>query len=263
MEAQINDLREKYRPKKFADFVGNQRNIRYLKNTITKGKFPNGIIFHGAPGSGKTSLAHLYGKALSCLNFEEDICGNCENCIQAEKHFPHTAAISGIHVYDCTRIDEKRLEEIILHNLTYSTNKIKLAHIFDEFHRIRDRGQDKFLKLLESKPRILFIFCLIDVSSVEEAFKQRVTILKTLPPEMDEIVPWLQKICGLEGIVVEDIGALRQLAKEADRLPRECLGALEKTSCLDEPLTIDLVKEIFGDKKSVKDDPPAFEIIKR
>jgi DNA polymerase-3 subunit gamma/tau len=262
MTANINDLREKYRPKKFADFVGNQRNIRYLKNTIAKGTFPNGIIFHGPPGSGKTSLAYLYGKSLSCLNFEEDICGNCENCIQAEKHFPHTAAISGIHAYDCTRIDEKRLEEIISHNLMYATDRIKNPHIFDEFHRIRDRGQDKFLKLLESKPAILFIFCLIDISSVEEAFKQRVTILKTLPPEMGEIVPWLQKICNLEGIIVEDIDTLQKLAEQAHRLPRECLGALEKISCLDEPLTIDLVKEIFADKKSVKDDPPAHEIIK-
>jgi DNA polymerase-3 subunit gamma/tau len=76
-----SDFRMKYRPKKFSEVIGNKSIIQILKNIVTSHRIPNGILFHGPSGTGKSSLAYVFVKALNCLDFEEDVCGNCENCL--------------------------------------------------------------------------------------------------------------------------------------------------------------------------------------
>jgi DNA polymerase III gamma/tau subunit len=106
---------------------------------------------------------------------------------------------------------------------------------------------------LERQEDLLAIFCVIDLKKVTEAFRQRVTVLKTNPPEIDELIPWLQNICDLEGIIIKDKNALRQVASSANQLPRECLSLLEKVLFLKEPLTTILVKELAQDNQESYD----------
>jgi len=114
---------------------------------------------------------------------------------------------------------------------------------------------------LETKPYLLFIFCLIDISLIEEALRQRLTVLKTSLPEMEEILAWLEHICSIEGIVVKDKEALEHLAKEADLIPRECIGTLQTILDLREPITVELIRELSRDKVSVKGEEPGYRII--
>jgi DNA polymerase-3 subunit gamma/tau len=250
------DLCEKYRPTKFCEILGNKSASQYLRNSCLTRRIANGIILHGDKGTGKNTLAHVYSKSLTCENFQGEPCGECKSCKSLEANYPDGSALSGVFLFDCTEIDEKRLNEIINKCLGFhSLNKIeKNIFIFDEFHRIRDRCQDKFLNPLIKSRHDLFIFCLIDLSQVESALQQRVIKFKTEPPTIEEIIPWLRRICDIEGITVKDEDALVYLVKEADRFPRECLKLLETFAVYGEPLTVNLVKRIFKHRRSIRND---------
>jgi hypothetical protein len=138
----------------------------------------------------------------------------------------------------------------------------KNIHVFDEFQRAQPQFQEKFLTEMETNPDLLLIFSLIDISRVEDAFQQRVTVLKTTRPDPDELVSWLDRICFREKIIVKDSEALRHLAICANLLPRECLRLLQTISYMNNSLTLDLVQEASQDDQTILDElqePIAFD----
>jgi len=250
----LTDLREKYRPRKRSDFVGIQRPIKQVTNMAKSGIVPNGMAFIGLPGTGKTSLAYWTAKALHCEHFTDDVCGSCKSCVAKEKHFP--GGSMDFYVYDSANLSEKTLDDILRYDLFYlSSNRIgKRIYFFDETQRFSYRAQDKFLKPLENVRTALFMFCLIDPLKLEDAFRQRVMVIKTSPPELSEVVPWLAKKCELAGITVKEKEALFYLAECTKRIPRECLSLLQIILNYEEPLTLALAKvvgqSVFNDEKS-------------
>ena len=251
------DFRLKYRPKRFNEVIGNKLTIRVLKNIVITGRIPSAALFHGPPGTGKSTLSYVFPKALSCLNFEDDVCDECENCLAMDKYFPKGAWWL-VDIHDCTRINVTHLDDLIRRhfNVFPQTRIGKNIHVFDEFQRAQPQFQEKFLTELETNPDLLLIFSLIDISRVEEAFQQRVTALKTTRPELDELVSWLHDICSLENISVTDTEALRHLAITANLLPRECLRLLQTISYMSNSLTLSLVQEVFQDDPSTFDELP-------
>jgi len=251
------NFREKYRPKFFSEVIGSKnKNVAKILiniiNIIKSGQIPpaTGVLFHGPPGSGKTTLSLLLIKGLLCLNFLEDACGKCMGCLAFERNISAPIEYS---YHDCTQITGKEVDRIIESLKTPVFTKLKFnTHFFDEFNRAREPVQEKFLTPLERMKDILLIFSLIDLKDVSEAFRQRVITLKTYPPDIDELLPWIQRICELEGITVVGNNALRSLAETAGQLPRECLGFLEKVYYRGEPLTTSLMKEL---KRDIEPDP--------
>lgn len=245
------DLRGKYRPKRFSEFVGNKKAIKVVKGIIKSGRAPMGILFHGPPGSGKTSLAYVFVKGLYCENFTDDVCDECHNCKSFNMYNDIYSPLLKYSHHDCTKINLKNLGFDYLGD---TSNKLHRAiHIFDEFHRAKEPIQEFLLSSLEHNKSFFLIFCSIGVDKIKEAFGQRVMMLPIQPPEYDEIIPWLKRICELEGLAIKDAGALKQVGVSANRLPRECLSLLEKIKFLDEPLTTTNVKEAAQDKQESHD----------
>lgn len=243
------DLRDKYRPRSFSEFVGNKRTIRIVIDSVKSRRIPNGIIFHGPPGTGKTSLELVVVKALNCQNFLEDVCGRCANCLAFEDFFENSDDLWILH--DCTKLNEKNLDEIFRKGF-FAGASLEMAydiHIFEELDRAKHSFQSRLLSYLEMKKNRLLIFSLIDLRKIDEAFHQRVTVLKTSRPEIEELIPWIGRICASEGIVIKGEDAVRQLAVAADRLPRVCLGFLQKISYLGKSVTTSLIREITQDNK--------------
>jgi DNA polymerase III delta prime subunit len=120
--------------------------------------------------------------------------------------------------------------------------------------------QEKFLVPMEvyKDMDILLIFCLIDLTNIIQPFRDRVDVFKMKPPEIDELIPWLRKICAAEGITVRDNNALKQVAVSADRLPRACLSLLQQAYFLGEPLSTSLVKELAQDIQGSVDRGPQY-----
>jgi DNA polymerase-3 subunit gamma/tau len=257
-----HDFRWKYRPRLFSEVLGNRRTKQRLINFVTLGSLPKGILLYGPAGSGKTTLAHLFVKGLWCQNFKGDACGECRRCLYLKDNFS-----GGVDymIHDCSRMDSKDLEKIIEYLPYYpSFSPIDLnIHVFDEFHRAREPLQEKLLQTLEFQRHALLIFCLIDFSKIIDPFRQRVEILRTSPPDIDEIIPWLNHICDLERILVKDTNALRQIAVEANQSPRESLALLQSLHNLKEDLTIDLVREVAQDRQGTCTDGPQYRIAEK
>ena len=244
------DFREKYRPRFFREVVGNEIPKKALISMIESNEIRRGIHFNGPAGSGKTTLARLFVKALHCKNFSGDVCGRCEKCKSFERNFPGSNDYS---FHDCTQLTRRDLEDIRksldfgAQAILTSDTKLQI-HIFDESQRATQPLQEKFLVPLETHKDILLIFCSIG-AKVSQAFSQRTLYLPTSPPEIGQLVPLLQKICKAENIVVADSNALIEVARNAHRLPRECLSLLEKIHLIKESLSTDLVRKLCEDGK--------------
>jgi len=123
--------------------------------------------------------------------------------------------------------------------------------IFDEFSRAEIRIRDMFLCELEKKSwksngrLMMFTVPTGAYDKIDDAFKQRVTVVKTKPPTRTEIVTWLASICKAENIQVGSNSGLEAIADIAGNVPRECLGHLHTLSIYQKPLTESFVLEVL------------------
>lgn len=246
------DFREKYRPRTLKEVIGNEKPKKAIIKMAETGEVRRGIFFHGPVGTGKTTLARILVKALHCKHFTDDVCGKCASCLSFEKAFPGS---NDYDYHDCSKMTGRNLDEI-LKSLgfdpgisTFSISRTKLhIHIFDEFYRAKEPLQDKFLIPLETHDNILLIFCSVE-PTVSPALRRRTLNLPTSPPEIGQLVPWLEDICMAEKILIKDSNALRQVAESTHRLPGECLRILEQVYLEDEPLSTSIVREIAQNTK--------------
>ena len=147
-------LYRKYRPKTFSDVVGQEVVVKILKNSILNNKISHAYIFSGPRGTGKTSIAKIFSKAVNCLNTTDgDLCNNCENCLQ---NIDEEIDIIEIDAASNNGVDEIRE---IRNNVKLMPVHLKYkVYIIDEVHMLSTSAFNALLKTLEEPPKhVIFI----------------------------------------------------------------------------------------------------------
>ena len=228
----------KYRPQKFSDLAGQEHIVEMLLAQLTSGKISHGYLFSGPRGSGKTSSARIFAKAINCLKatkgrFSEP-CNRCTNC----------EAITNGSFLDLVEIDaasNRGIDEIrdLREKIKMSpvAGKFKV-YIIEEAHMLTVEAFNALLKTLEEPPRhAIFILCTTNPSKLPATIISRLTRFNFIRAGERELVKLLAKISKAEKIKVDD-GALLAIAKASDGAYRDAVSILDQLSAGGKKITV-------------------------
>ena len=223
----------KYRPNKLSDYIGNEKIITSLLETLKDGKRPQVFMFDGHAGCGKTTVARLLAKEYLCENRDDEhgACCNCVTCRNMDEYIKtgETSDVMAVHEIDCSIGGKSaELDAILSDAETPSFDDTWKVYIFDECHLITKVAQGRMLKIIEEPPeKVLIILCTTDPELMLPTIKSRVQFSQTVvKPTLYELSKHLKKVCLSEGVECED-KALGVIATAADFVPRQALIQLE------------------------------------
>jgi DNA polymerase-3 subunit gamma/tau len=238
-------LYRKFRPDTFADVKGQDHIVTALKNQIMADRIGHAYLFCGTRGTGKTSIAKIFAKAVNC---EHPIDGNpCNECAACRA----IASGSSMNVIEIDAASNNGVDNIreIREEVSYSPAEGKYkVYIIDEVHMLSIGAFNALLKTLEEPPSyVIFIL------ATTEAHKIPVTILSRCQRydfrriSQDTILDRLRDLMEREHVDAEE-KALRYVAKKGDGSLRDALSLLDQCIAfyLGETLTYDKVLEILG-----------------
>lgn len=156
-------LYRKYRPKNFDEIVGQETVVKILKNSIKNNKISHAYIFSGPRGTGKTSIAKIFAKAVNCLNNKSgDLCGECDVC---KNKTDNEIDIIEIDAASNNGVDEIRE---IRNNVKLLPSNLKYkVYIIDEVHMLSTSAFNALLKTLEEPPaHVIFILATTEFNKI-------------------------------------------------------------------------------------------------
>ena len=235
-------LDRKYRPTNFSSIVGQDVIVDILKNSIINNKVSHAYLFTGPRGTGKTSTAKILAHAVNCLNFTNDICGECSICKSLDLN---DNDIVEIDAASNNGVDEIRsLRDNV--NLMPAFCKYKI-YIIDEVHMLSTGAFNALLKTLEEPPsHVIFILATTEPNKIPLTILSRCQRFDFNKINMNDLVSRLKYIVNEEGRVVSD-NILEQIAKISDGGLRDAINLLDQVLSLpDENINIDEVEKLSG-----------------
>lgn len=237
-------LYRKWRPMTFDDVIGQPHITTTLKNQIVSGKVAHAYLFTGSRGTGKTTCARIFAKAINCLNPKENgsPCCECEVCKAADKgvlnDIVEIDAASNTGVDD---IREIRDAAVFLPEIC----KYKV-YIIDEVHMITPNAFNAFLKILEEPPaHVKFIFATTEDHKVLPTITSRCQGFKFNRIQTADIAERLMYIADKEGIFLEE-NAAALVAKLSDGGMRDALSLLDQCSAFSNRIDVETVSQASG-----------------
>jgi DNA polymerase-3 subunit gamma/tau len=246
----------KYRPQKFSEFIGQEHVVRTLTNAISQEMISHAYLFSGPRGSGKTTLARIFAKAINCQNRKKgefEPCNQCSSCLEITEG--RSMDLIEIDAASHRGIDEVReLRNGIVFVPTKSRYKV---YIIDEAHQITKDAANALLKTLEEPPPFaVFILATTEVHKMIPTILSRCQRFDFKKLTIKEILKKLEFICQKEKIDIEK-PALELIALNSDGSMRDAEGILDQVFTLFGEKKIELsdVKGILGmvEVKSVSD----------
>lgn len=238
-------LYRKFRPDEFEDVKGQDAIVRTLKNQINADRIGHAYLFCGTRGTGKTTVAKIFAKAVNCEHpVDGSPCGECAMC-------KSIAAGTSMNVIEIDAASNNGVDNIreIREEVTYRPTEGKYkVYIIDEVHMLSIGAFNALLKTLEEPPEyVIFIL------ATTEAHKIPITILSRCQRydfkriSIETITARLRELIDKEGWDVED-KAVRYIAKMADGSMRDSLSLLDQCAAfyMNETLTYDHVLEVLG-----------------
>lgn len=221
-------LARKYRSQDFDSLIGQDVLVKTITNAINSERIAHAYIFTGIRGTGKTSTARIFAKALNCLSFDKATskpCGICENC---------RSISSGQHI-DVLEIDAAShtgVESIrdILDTVQYKpTNARYKVYIIDEVHMLSTSAFNALLKTLEEPPEhVIFILATTEIKKVPVTILSRCQRFDLARVSVEVLKNHFLKIASLENIELSD-SAAELLAYASDGSVRDGLSMLDQS----------------------------------
>ncbi|WP_342253933.1 DNA polymerase III subunit gamma/tau [Spiroplasma endosymbiont of Zeiraphera isertana] len=233
----------KYRPNSFSEIIGQDNIVRILKNSILNNSFNHAYLFSGSKGTGKTSTAKIFAKAINCQNnIDGDACNTCENCIN----------ISSNNCIDILEIDgasNNGVDEIrsIRDNINLLPMNFKYkVYIIDEVHMLTTSAFNALLKTLEEPPQhIIFILATTEPYKVIPTIISRCLWFEFKKINVNETKKHFIDVLTKEKINFE-VEAVEELAILSEGSLRDGLNYLEKTFNYGNNITLKNVEKIFS-----------------
>ncbi|HSN66262.1 MAG TPA: DNA polymerase III subunit gamma/tau, partial [Fusibacter sp.] len=237
-------LYRQWRPQDFDEIIGQNHIIIPLKNQIVSNSYGHAYIFSGTRGTGKTSTAKIFARAVNCLNNTDgNPCNKCENCLSIlEDQF--------IDVVEMDAASNNSVDDIreLREHIKFAPSKGKYkVYIIDEVHMLSQGAFNALLKTLEEPPEyVLFILATTELHKIPATILSRCQRFDFKRVSYDQILTRLIHICTkLE--ITYDVEALKLIIQKSDGAVRDTLSSLDQCLSVSEhKLTIADVVDILG-----------------
>lgn len=239
-------LYRKYRPRTFEDVRGRDAIVRTLKNQINTGRIGHSYLFCGTRGTGKTTIAKIFARAVNCEHPEDGSpCGTCPSCLAIEKD-------ASLNVVEMDAASNNGVDDIrtIIDEVSYSPAQGRFRiYIIDEAHMLSTAASNALLKTLEEPPSYaIFILATTDPNKLPLTILSRCQRYDFGRLSPGVIAGRLKEVAEREQLEIEE-RALRYLAAAADGSLRDGLSLLDQCNAFNYGngvLTYEKTLEILG-----------------
>ena len=239
-------LYRQYRPLKFDDVVGQEAAVGALRQSVVAKKLAHAYLFCGQHGTGKTTIAKIFARAVNC---EHPVNGNpCNEC-------PTCKGILDGSILDVTEMDaasNNGVDDIrpILQEVNFApTRTTYKVYIIDEVHMLSKGAFNALLKTIEEPPKhVIFLFATTESDKIPATIISRCQRYDFKRIPLDLITGRLREVCGKSGIKATD-DALRLIASRSDGALRDALSLLDQISAIsgnDKEISSQDVEKITG-----------------
>ncbi|WP_297134790.1 DNA polymerase III subunit gamma/tau [Terrisporobacter sp.] len=233
-----------YRPKNFEDVVGQEHIVKTLKNQIKNNNIGHAYLFSGTRGTGKTSTAKIFARAVNCLNsINEEPCNECDICKDTLND----------NIMDIVEIDaasNNSVDDIreLRESVKYTPSKAKYkVYIIDEVHMLSQGAFNALLKTLEEPPSyVIFILATTEPHKIPATILSRCQRFDFKRVSSKDIANRMAYICKRENIEAED-KALSLIARNSQGALRDALSILDQCMSFgNDKIEYDDVIELLG-----------------
>lgn len=237
-------LARKWRPKRFAELVGQQHVVRALSHALETGRIHHAFLFSGTRGVGKTTIARIFAKSLNCeTGTSSEPCGICGTCLEIDNgRYPDLIEIDAA---SHTGVDNIR---DLIENAQYmpARGRVKV-YLIDEVHMLSKPAFNALLKTLEEPPEhVKFLLATTDPEKLPVTVLSRCLQFNLRRLDQEQIVAQMQHILKAENIAYDE-ESISQLAFSADGSLRDGLSLLDQAIAYSGgDLKIELVQAMLG-----------------
>ena len=236
-------LYRKWRPQRFEDVVGQRAIVTALKNQITANRVGHAYLFTGVRGTGKTTCAKIFAKAVNCLHpVNGDPCGECEIC----------KGIDNGSILDVVKMDaasNNGVDDIrdLRDETAYTPSACKYkVYIIDEVHMLSTAAFNALLKTLEEPPaHVIFILATTEIQKVPATILSRCQRYDFTRIGPEDIARRVEYIAGEEKLELSPDGA-ELIARLADGALRDALSILDTCAGVTAKIDADVVRRMAG-----------------
>ena len=236
-------LYRKWRPQRFEDVVGQRAIVTALKNQITANRVGHAYLFTGVRGTGKTTCAKIFAKAVNCLHpVNGDPCGECEICKGIDNG-------SILDVVEMDAASNNGVDDIrdLRDETAYTPSACKYkVYIIDEVHMLSTAAFNALLKTLEEPPaHVIFILATTEIQKVPATILSRCQRYDFTRIGPEDIARRVEYIAGEEKLELSPDGA-ELLARLADGALRDALSILDTCAGVTAKIDADVVRRMAG-----------------